>query len=49
VGAEPVLAHVLVSTDAGMRVAEGSGLPPDLALIIHYDLPTRKACIRMTD
>ena len=40
--AEPILAHVLVSTDAGMRVAEGAGLPPRLALIVHYDLPTRK-------
>lgn len=36
------IAHVLLSTDAGMRVAESTGLPPNNALIVHYDLPTRK-------
>lgn len=40
--AERPVAHVLLSTDAGMRVAESIGLPLDLALIVHYDLPTRK-------
>ena len=33
---------MLVSTDAGLRVAESTGLPADLALIVHFDLPTRK-------
>ena len=41
-GAEGAKAHVLVSTDAGLRVAESTGLPADLALIVHFDLPTRK-------
>ncbi|CAL8463217.1 g2751 [Coccomyxa elongata] len=39
---ERPVSHVLLSTDAGMRVAESIGLPLDLALIVHYDLPTRK-------
>ncbi len=39
---ERPVAHVLLSTDAGMRVAESSGLPLDLALVVHYDLPTRR-------
>ena len=41
-GAERALAHVLVSTDAGLRVAESTGLPASMALIVHFDLPTRK-------
>ena len=41
-GAERALAHVLVSTDAGLRVAESTGLPASLALIVHFDLPQRK-------
>ncbi len=41
-GAERALAHVLVSTDAGLRVAESTGLPASLALIVHFDLPPRK-------
>ena len=40
--AEKALAHVLVSTDAGLRVAESTGLPASLALIVHFDLPQRK-------
>ncbi|KAK9908317.1 hypothetical protein WJX75_005955 [Coccomyxa subellipsoidea] len=40
--AERPIAHVLLSTDAGVRLAESSGLPPNVALIVHYDLPTRK-------
>ena len=41
-GVERALAHVLVSTDAGLRVAESTGLPTSLALIVHFDLPQRK-------
>ena len=33
---------MLVSTDAGLRVAESTGLPASLALIVHFDLPQRK-------
>lgn len=42
VHAERPIAYVLASTDAGVRLAESSSLPSNVALIVHYDLPTRK-------
>ena len=36
-GAERAKAHVLVSTDAELRVAESTGFPADLALILHVN------------
>ena len=41
-GKEPVLAHVLVATDAALRGLDCS-LPAGLALLVSYDCPTRKA------
>jgi len=43
-GTEPVLAHVLVATDAALRGLDCS-LPAGLALLVSYDCPTRKACL----
>jgi len=41
-GAEPVLAHVLVATDAALRGLDAS-LPASLAMLVSYDCPSRKA------
>ena len=35
--------HALAVTDVGMRALEGRGGPAVAPLLVHYDLPVRKA------
>ena len=38
-----VSAHVLATSDVGLRALEGRGGQPPPPLFVHYDLPVRKA------